>query len=69
MCRISEIIWSDFWNVMDVIDRARTARGGIFPSQTQMSYLVATNDYLLCLAMFYLVATNDSDLELKDKDK
>ncbi len=49
--------------------RARSARSENFRSQTQMSYLVATNDYLLCLAMFYLVATNDSDLELKDKDK
>ena len=34
-----------------------------------MSYLVATNDWILRLGMFYLVATNDLDLELKDKDE
>ena len=49
----------------------RAARKEIFRSQTQMSYLVTTNDLKIPsqTQMSYLVATNANVLETKDKDK
>ena len=50
-------------------DAARAARGETFPSQTQISYLVAINACDPGWNMSYLVAINAKDLERKDKDK